>query len=133
MQEIIIYRADDGTDFEDEWDCQKYEWEQSCKDVDYELLSNRFQILPTDETGSYEDAFFIFVPTQQSAFALYANWDTDMISAECPSFLPWRGDQKIELGLWAWDEDFEKWYHLGKRIDELNQLANRAMDAINGA
>ena len=133
MTEIIIYRADDGTDFEDEWDCQKYEWEQSCKDVDYALLGNHFQILPTDETGSYEDAFFIFVPTQQSAFALSANWDTDMISAECPSFLPWRGDQNIELGLWVWDEDFEKWYHLGKKIDELTQLANRAMDAINGA
>ncbi len=133
MTEIVIYRADDGTDFEDEWDCQKYEWEQSCKDVDYVLLGNRFQILPTDETGSYEDAFFIFVPTQQSAFALCANWDTDMISADCPSFLPWRGDQNIELGLWVWDEDFEKWYHLGKRIDELTQLATRAMDAINGA
>lgn len=133
MTEIIIYRADDGTEFEDEWDCQKYEWEQSCKDVDYTLLGNHFQILPTDETSSYEDAFFIFIPTQQSASELYANWDTDMIGAECPPFLFWRGNQTIELGLWVWDEDYEKWYHLGKRIDELNQLATRAMDAINGA
>jgi hypothetical protein len=132
MTEIVIYRADDGTDFEDEWDCQKYEWEQGCKDVDYTLLSHRFQILPTDETDSYENAFFIFVPTQQSAFALSANWDTDMICADCPSFLPWRGDQTIELGLWAWDEDFEKWYHLGKKVDELTQLATKAMNAING-
>ena len=133
MTEIIIYRADDGTDFEDEWDCKYYEWKQSCKEEDYTLLGNHFQILPIDETGSYEDAFFIFVPTQRSAFALFANWDTDMIGADCPSFLPWRGDQTIELGLWAWDEDFERWYHVGKRVDELTQLANRAMDAINGA
>lgn len=133
MQEITIYRADDGTDFEDEWDCQKYEWEQSCKDADYALLGDHFQILPNDETGSYEDAFFIFIPTQQSAFALSANWDTDMIEADCPSFLPWQGNQTIKLGLWAWDEDDENWFHLGTRIDELTQLANRAMDAINGA
>ena len=133
MTEIIIYRADDGTDFEDEWDCKHYEWQQSCEKEEYTLLSHHFEILPLDDTDSYENAFFIFVPTQRSAFALSTNWDTDMISADCPSFLPWRGDQTIELGLWAWDEDLEKWFHLGKKVDELNQLATRAMDAINGA
>lgn len=133
MTEIIIYRADDGTEFEDEWDCRHYEWQQSCGSEDYTLLGCHFQILPNEETNSYEDACFIFVPTQRSAFALSANWDTDMIGADCPCFLPWRGDQTIELGLWAWDEDLEKWYHLGKKVDELTQLANRAMDAINGA
>lgn len=133
MQEIIIYRADDGTDFEDEWDCKHYEWQQSCESAEYTLLGHCFQILPTEDTNSYEDACFIFVPTQASAFALSNNWDTDMIGADCPSFLPWRGDQTIELGLWAWDEDDENWFHLGTKIDELTQLATRAMDAINGA
>ncbi len=133
MTEITIYRADDGTDFEDEWDCQHYEWQQSCKDADYTLLGSHFQILPADETNSYEEVYFIFIPTQASAFALSNNWDTDMIGADCPPFLPWRGDQTIELGLWAWDEDIEEWYHLGKRVDELTQLATRAMNAINGA
>ena len=133
MTEIIIYRADDGTDFEDEWDCKHYEWQQSCESAEYTLLSHHFQILPADDANSYEDVCFIFVPTQVSAFALSNNWDTEMINADCPSFLPWRGDQTIELGLWAWDEDLEKWYHLGKKVDELNQLATRAMDAINGA
>lgn len=133
MQEIIIYRADDGTDFEDEWDCKHYEWQQSCGKADYTLLSHNFQILPADDTNSYEDAYFIFVPTQASAFALSNNWDSEMISAYRPSFLPWREDQTIELGLWAWDEDLENWYHLGKKVDELTQLATKAMDAINGA
>ena len=133
MTEITIYRADDGTDFEDEWDCQQYEWRQSCENAEYTLLDNRFRILPTDETSSYEDAFFIFIPTQQSAFELFANWDTDMIRVDCPSFLPCRADHEVEIGLWAWDEDDEKWYHLGKKIDELTQVANRAMNAINGA
>lgn len=133
MTEITIYRADDGTDFKDEWDCLHYEWKQSCKDAEYTLLGNRCQILPADKTGSYEDAIFIFVPTLQSALALSANWDTDMIGVDCPPFLPWRDDQTIELGLWAWDEDIEEWYHLGKRVDELTKLANRVMNAINGA
>ena len=132
MQEIIIYRADDGTDFGDEWDCKHYEWQQSCERAEYTLLSHHFQILPADDTSSYEDACFIFVPTQDSAIALSNNWDTDMISADCPAFLPWRYGT-IELGLWAWDEDLEKWYHLGKKVDELNQLATKAMDVINGA
>ena len=133
MQEIIIYRADDGTDFEDEWDCKHYEWQQSCESADYTLLSHNFQILPIDDTNSYEDACFIFVPTQASAFALSNNWDSEMVSTCSPSFLPWREDQTIELGLWAWDEDLDNWYHLGKKVDELTQLATKAMDAINGA
>lgn len=133
MTEIVIYRADDGTDFENEWDCKHYEWQQSCEHAEYTLLSHNFRILPAEETSSYEDAYFIFIPTQASAFALNSNWDPDMINADCPSFLPWRGDQTIELGLWAWDEDLEKWYHLGKKVDELTQLATRAMDVINGA
>ena len=131
MQEIIIYRADDGTDFEDEWDCKHYEWQQSCEKAEYTLLDCHFQILPTEDINSYRDVYFIFIPTQTSAFELFDNWDTDMISMDCPSFLPWRIDQTIELGLWAWDEDLENWYHLGKKVDELNQLAIRAMDAIN--
>lgn len=133
MTEIVIYRADDGTDFEDEWDCKHYEWQQSCKSAKYTLLDCYFQILPTEDINSYRDVYFIFIPTQASAFELSDNWDTDMISMDCPSFLPWRIDQTIELGLWAWDEDLEKWYHLGKKVDELNQLATKAMDAINGA
>lgn len=133
MQEIIIYRADDGTDFEDEWDCKHYEWQQSCEKAEYTLLDCHFQILPTEDINSYRDVYFIFIPTQTSAFELSDNWDTDMISMDCPSFLPWRGDQTIELGLWAWDEDLENWYHLGKKVDELTQLATKAMDAINGA
>ena len=133
MTEIVIYRADDGTDFEDEWDCKHYEWQQSCESAEYTLLGDHFQILPTDKIDSYKYASFIFVPTQASAFALNAHWDIDVIDADCPGFLPWRGDQTIELGLWAWDEDLEKWYHLGKKVDELTQLATRAMDAINGA
>ena len=133
MTEIVIYRADDGTDFEDEWDCKHYEWQQSCEKAEYTLLGCHFQILPAEETSSYEDVCFIFIPTQDSAIALSNNWDTDMISADCPAFLPWRYGQTIELGLWAWDEDLERWYHLGKKVDELTQMANRAMDAINGA
>ena len=133
MTEIVIYRADDGTDFEDEWDCKHYEWQQSCEKAEYTLLGDHFQILPTDKIDSYKYASFIFVPTQASAFALNAHWDIDIIDADCPGFLPWRGDQTIELGLWVWDEDLEKWYHLGKKVDELTQLATRAMDAINGA
>ena len=133
MTEIVIYRADDGTDFEDEWDCKHYEWQQNCEHAEYTLLSHSFHILPAEDTSSYEDACFIFVPTQESAIALSNNWDIDMIGADCPAFLPWRYGQIIELGLWAWDEDLEKWYHLGKKVDELTQLATKAMDAINGA
>ena len=47
MQEIIIYRADDGTDFEDETECREYEFAGNTKDCQYSLLNSCFRLLDT--------------------------------------------------------------------------------------
>ena len=130
MTEIIKYVADDGTEFDDEWDCRRYEWEQGTKDAEYVLLSQNYKVLPKDDPNSYDDAFYIFVPTEESIHKLLDNWDGEMISTYSPNVLCYT--QRNELGLYAWDEDKEEWYHLGNRLDELAKQAKLAMQAING-
>lgn len=130
MTEIIKYVADDGTEFDDEYDCREYEWQQGTKDAEYVLLSHNFKILPKDRPSSYDDACYIFLPTEESIQKLLDNWDCEMISTYSPGVLHYMS--KNELGLYAWDEDREEWYHLGKKLDELSKQAKSAMEAING-
>ena len=130
MTEIIKYVADDGTEFDDEWDCRKYEWEQGTKDAEYVLLSHNYKVLPKDDPNSYDDAFYIFVPTEESVLKLLSNWDAEMISTYSPNVFCYTRNN--ELGLYAWDENKEEWYHLGKKLDELSKQAELAMQAING-
>lgn len=132
MTEIILYVADDGTQFEDEWDCRQYEWEQDTKDCKYALLDYRYNKLSNSEASSYDDCAFIFIPTAESAWDLLNNWDTDLINLDCPRFLPYRASDTVQTGLWAWDEDKERWFHLGEKISELTKMAERAMSVING-
>lgn len=131
MEEIVIYRADDGTDFEDEWDCRQYEWGKKTADASYTLLSHKFEILPNNDPNSYEDAFFLFFPTYEATLQLLDNWDSDVISTYSPAILSYTKDNKP--GLYAWDERNEEWYHLGLLLDELNTQADKAMRAIGEA
>ena len=128
MKEIIIYRANDGTDFGDEYDCLKYEFEQNVKNGEWTLLDNKFKILDNAKPKSYEDCWYIFLPTEKVAEALMNAWDEDMIGCYIPRFL-----RKCDFnpGLWAYDESEEDWYHVGTRINEYQALADRAMKEIN--
>lgn len=132
MTEITKYVADDGTEFDDEWDCQHYEWEQGTKDSKYVLLNFKYEKLSNSEASSYDDCAFIFIPTAESAWDLLNNWDTDLINLDCPHFLPYRASDTVHTGLWAWDEDKERWFHLGEKLSELTKMAERAMSVING-
>lgn len=46
MEEITIYRADDSTDFEDEYECMEYEWKANIGDnPEFKLLNGNYQEL----------------------------------------------------------------------------------------
>ena len=132
MEEIVIYRADDGTDFDDEYDCRYYEWSTNVKDNDHlpvKLLNSNCQTLPRHETDSFNDAYFIFIGSEEAADFLADIWDTNMVEVYAPHFLCRYNTRKT--GLWAYDESTEEWYHLGDRLAELQEIADRCMEAVN--
>ena len=128
MTEVTKYIADDGTEFDDEYDCLEYEFEQNVKDGEWTLLDNRFRILDNAERRSYEDCWYIYLPTSKVAEALMNAWDEDMIGNYTPRFLR---EHDFDSGLWAWDENEDDWYHMGYRINKYQALADRVMAEIN--
>lgn len=128
MTEVTKYIADDGKEFDDKYDCLEYEFEQNVKDGKWTLLDNKSRILDNAECRSYEDCWYIFLPTGNVAEALMNAWDEDMIGCYTPRFLR---EHDFKPGLWAWDESEDDWYHVGDRINKYQELADRVMAEIN--
>lgn len=130
MREEIRWIAEDGTIFEDEDECREYEWKESTASATFVLLSDSFKVLPVDETGSYADCWYIYLPTEKSVRQIVQCWDTDILGEYLPDpFNSW----SVDTGLWAYDTDDNSWYHLGNRLKGLQHIANSCMSAINGA
>lgn len=136
MKEITKYIADDGTEFEYEDECQEYEWKLNLGDPEFVLMNGHYSVLDPLETKSYEDAEFIFIPNLKSVEKLWHAWDCDLVGTYRPEFLDcaWvaSGDYDCECGLWAYDWDRENWYHVGKRLAELQNMADECMRRVNG-
>ena len=133
MIEIIKYVADDGTEFDDEYDCREYEWQQSFdRTIQFVLLDGRRRRLDPIETSSYEDVWFIFIPNETAYHQLRRAWDGNWIDACSPNFL-W--DNIPKFGLWAYDEGINRddgWYHVGDYIQSFQTMADEVMAVING-
>lgn len=132
MTEITKYVADDGTEFDDEWDCKHYEWQQTFGNgVKFQMLDYAQDKLDPTSTQSYEDACFLFFPDHEAVLQCQEVWDCDMVDVYAPGFLT-RRHTAVDCGLWVYDDTTEDWYHLGQRIDELHKLADTCMSVING-
>lgn len=133
MREVTYWEADDGTEFDDEWDCRHYEWMQTVGEPTFFLLDDKLNLLDAKNVRNYEDAWYIYIPTLDAVKQLKQIWDGEFIDALSPWFI-WKDETDIELGLWVYDEDIHEsgWYHLGKYIEEKTALANECLLKING-
>jgi hypothetical protein len=127
MEEIVIYRAFDGKDFEDEDECREYEFAENAKGCEYSLLNSSFRLLDRTIPNSYDYCSYIFVPDEQAMEDLSDNWDEDLIGSCCPDFIGYGA----LCGLYAYDHESEEWYHVGERIAALQDMADQAMEVIN--
>ena len=131
MREITIWDADDGTKFDDEYECAEYEFAQQVKKHRkcFGLLGSQYNLLDPTKPGSYEDAYFIYLPNSESAEILRNLYSNDsVVSANVPDFL---NDWSVDAGLWAYDDDDDNWYHLGGKIAELQDMADQCMETVN--
>lgn len=131
MREITRYEADDGTIFDDEYECAKYEFAQQVEKHRkcFGLLGSQYNLLDPAEPESYEDAYFIYLPNSESTKILRNLYCNDSVLSVCvPDFL---NDWSVDAGLWAYDDDNDYWYHLGDRIAELQDMADQCMESVN--
>lgn len=128
MRELHLYIAEDGTEFEDEQECYAYETEQSAKKLKGKvvLLDEEFRPIPLGSLADWDKTFFIFAKDVSALYELRAVWDWDLTGLCIPDCL-----MEDTAGLFAYDKDYDTWYHVGTRIQEIQSMADEAMSVIN--
>ena len=128
MTELHLYIAEDGTEFEDEQECLRYETGCQAKELKGKvvLLDAQFNPIPLDNLGDWDKTFFIFVKDVPALHKLRAVWDWDLTGMCIPDCL--MGDI---AGLFAYDEDYDTWYHLGTHLQKIQSIADKAMKIVN--
>ena len=128
MKELHLYVADDGTEFEDEEECLRYEAGKQAKELKGRvvLLDNLFRPIPLPDLSQWENACFIYAKDVQALKDLSDVWDWDLTGMSPPHFL-----FEDKAGLFAYDETIDEWYHIGTRLQEIQSVADKAMKTIN--
>ena len=127
MEEVTYWRADDGKIFDDEDDCRDYEFSLNAKALEGRvfLLDRYCRPLPLTDYNSYTDAYFIFMVDDSAWSDLYDAWP------DFDSYFP-HDLHDADAGLWAYDDHEDNWYHMGKKIADLQSTADKCMKSING-
>lgn len=95
----IVYIADDGTEFNDEYDCRDYEWTLERKEAFdliefYDADDNKIKNIMTQ--NAYDKVWTIVVPTAEAAKAIVDLGDYKGFSAYLDI---------CSAGTWEWHED----------------------------
>ena len=120
MIEICYYQADDGTKFDDRWDCIEYERKkqlEECKD-DFVFLDYHKEKLAFEDVTT-ESVSYIIIKTNRAA-EVVGNWFND---DNC--FDPFCGIYEECVGTWVYGELIGKgdeWIKLELEIEQLKTL-----------
>ena len=95
----IVYIADDGTEFNNEYDCRDYEWMLERKEVFdliefYDVDGNKIENIMTED--AYNIVWTIVVPTEEAAKAIVDLGNYQGFSAYLDI---------CSAGTWEWHED----------------------------
>lgn len=111
MIKQITYIADDGTQFDDEWECHEYEVElHAKKHKNAILLFDKYgEPLPLT-SGGMDNTHFLVIKTDEAAQFLRDTYD----SIE----LPWEYDEESVSGAWYYDWRVDGWRTMDSYLKE---------------
>lgn len=124
MQEVRYWLADDGTKFEEEWDCVQYERQIKLKECnnDFVFYDYHKRVIPIEE-ASTDRVCYILIKTPAADYV--GEW---FESDSCDN--PFEGcGFGNEVGLWFYgeSEDYgrgDTWYRIETEIEKLQNLRN---------
>ena len=104
----VVYIADDGKEFDNEFDCEHHEWMLNHPNLKYiKIYDNRtgelFDDIMTDDAYNYGDK--VIIPTE---FALKDLHDWATYSGYCYFH------QITEVGIWVFNEDENVYEKVGE-------------------
>ena len=129
MKEIVTYtyEAFDGKIFEDEDECREYEIKEKAKTISLTILDHKWSVLDNNKEESYENAFALIVNKKE---------DIEFIKElareqgyTCPWYAGWgrKGECKEELGIYVYDEDYDRWVNFDEKFAEIKDIYNRCL------
>ena len=124
MQEICYYLADDGTKFDDRWECIEYERRKALeahKD-EFQFYDYHKEPIPV-EKATPKDIVYIVVKSDNCTEAIGDWFDSD----GCLD--PFNGAYCECVGTWAYSDVIDKggndkWFKLEHEIEKLQTLIN---------
>ena len=124
MKEIRFWQAEDGTKFDDEYDCIQYERRvilNKYKD-DFVFLDYNQEIIPTEDSIT-DNICYIIIKNKRCALAVGSWFEAD------GCFDPFDGMyNKTVEGTWVWGEMIElgdQWVQLESEIEKLQTLIEK--------
>lgn len=121
----IVYRADDGTEFNNEDDCTEYEERQRLRKI---KLTSRFwdrsghPLLIEDLAGTVEHAYYAELATDEEAVFI------DSYAYEKVGCCIFEDTSYAKAGRYYYDSDYDKW----KNIEELNKPYREMLAIFEG-
>lgn len=123
MIEICYYKADDGTKFDDRWDCIQYERQKALEEFkdDFQFFDSCRNPVPI-ENADTEKVCYIIVKNARCAETI-GNWFNDDSCAD-----PFDGCYEEVVGTWVYGDIIDKgdeWYKLELEIEKLQDIINK--------
>lgn len=117
MRKEIIYYADDGTKFDDEYECEEYEQKiKSNKFKDTALLFDEYGKRLYLTSDGYESAVYIVCKTSEAAEFIYEQMGHSL-------YTPWDSYRATPCaGCWKWDNDVDKWVSVEELLKEAEDI-----------
>lgn len=123
MKEIYYVVADDGTRFDDKWDCIQYERQKALEKFkdDFQFFDYYKKPIPIEEATT-EKVMYIVIKTDKCA-EIIGDWFS---KDDCID--PFDGFYEDVVGTWVYGEEIDKgdgWYKLELIIEELQNILNK--------
>ena len=120
MKEIRFWQADDGTKFDDEYECIEYERKTILKNHkdDFVFLDCNREAISIEDAKT-DNICYIIVKNQKYAYDIGSWFESD----GCPD--PFYGFYPNVEGTWVWGDILEmgdEWVHLESEIEKLQTL-----------
>lgn len=126
-----LYRANDGTIFEEEEDCLAYERTYEMKDADIYFANSVGEQITIEEiitqSVSIENVAFIKCATYEDYEKMCNLFDE--FGTVCPE--DWGDENTTEARCWYWSGYSDEWVNLRTRIDELERLKSIFEKVLN--
>ena len=120
MKEIYYCVAEDGTKFDDRWDCIAYERQLNLKKHkdDFIFLDHRKDVIPIEEVTTAE-VIYIIIKNDRCAEAI-SKWFTNDACVD-----PFDGVYEQCVGTWVYGEAIDRgdeWVKLELAVEQLQTL-----------